>query len=146
MSQDIRRPKRPGPTGGSIEPKQNMTEAPKKFELKEKIREMLGYGMPILDRFPRRHRKLADSMRESMLGMLRLVVRLEKRYYKKTTLEDLDIELQVLRDLIVVASEKDYYGDRFPPPLSLKQREVWTAKYTSVLGYMIHGYWESIQR
>ena len=49
------------------------------------------YGMPLVDAFPRRERKLADILRDSMLEMYRLATRLERKYYKKTTLEDLEI-------------------------------------------------------
>ena len=33
-------------------------EQPRKFVLKEKIREMIQYGLPLVDKFPRRNRKL----------------------------------------------------------------------------------------
>lgn len=64
--------------GGSYTPKEPKTpeEAtkPKPFFLKEKISEMMKYGMPLVDTFPRRERKLADILRDSMLEMYRLTM------------------------------------------------------------------------
>lgn len=100
--------------GGSYTPKEPKAPGeatkPKPFFLKEKISEMMKYGMPLVDAFPRRERKLADILRDSMLEMYRLATRLERKYYKKTTLEDLDIELAVLKEFVIVASDKDYRG------------------------------------
>lgn len=101
--------------------------------------EMVKYAMPLVNNFPRRERKLADTLRDSMLEMLRLAVRLERRYYKKTTLEDLDIELAVLKEFVLVASDKDYRGPKFAPPLTIHQREVWSG-YNLEIGRLIGGY------
>ena len=131
--------------GGSIAPPgTNPGEwQPKRFFLKEKIGEMLKYGLPLTDSFPRRERRLADILRNSMLEMYRLAVRLEKKYYKKTTLEDLDIELAVLREFVVIASDKDYRGQKHPPPLTIRQREVW-GRHTTEIGNMIGGYKKAV--
>lgn len=148
--------------GGSYTPPDESTgaepEQPRKFVLKEKIREMIQYGLPLVDKFPRRNRKLADIMRESMLEMYRLATRLERKYYKKTTIEDLDVELAVLKEFVIIASDKDYYwatrnspaGDQllaanygtpkgFAPPLTMHEREVWS-RYNKEIGNMIGGY------
>ena len=150
---------RRGPTpknyGGSYTPEEptEAAEQPRKFVLKEKIGEMLRYGMPIVDKFPRRNRKLADIMRDSMLEMYRLATRLERKYYKKTTIEDLDIELAVLKEFVVLASDKDYFrgGDAeegkaeenkakgYAPPLTIHQRDVWS-RYNREIGALIGGY------
>ena len=100
--------------------------------------------MPLVDAFPRRERKLADILRDSMLEMYRLATRLERKYYKKTTLEDLDIELAVLKEFVIVASDKDYRGQKYAPPLTLHQREVWSS-FNKEIGCMIGGYMESVK-
>lgn len=130
-------------------------EQPRKFVLKEKIREMIQYGLPLVDKFPRRNRKLADIMRDSTLEMYRLATRLERKYYKKTTIEDLDVELAVLKEFVTIASDKDFYrGTRasgpdqqsqdqkakgYAPPLTMHEREVWS-RYNKEIGNMIGGY------
>lgn len=59
------------------------------FKIKEKIYEMILYGNPQLKDFPRTERYvLAGDIRKTMYGMLELAVRLEKKYHKKTTLQD----------------------------------------------------------
>lgn len=70
--------------------------------------------------------------------------RLERKYYKKTTLEDLDIELAVLKEFVIVASDKDYRGQKYAPPLTLHQREVWSS-FNREIGCMIGGYMESVK-
>lgn len=117
---------------------------PRRFVMKEKVGEMLRYAVPLVNSFPRRDRKLADTLRDSMLELYRLMVRLEKKYYKKTTLEEADIELDVLREFIVLASDKNYSGPKYAPPLTMHQREVWS-RYTTEIGKMIGGYRKSIE-
>ena len=84
----------PKDSGGSytppeVEPPEGIE--PRKFILKEKIGEMMKYGLPLVNAFPRKDRKLADILRESMMELYRFATRLERKYYKKTTLEDMDI-------------------------------------------------------
>ena len=126
--------------GGSYTPQDAEAGVrPKHFILKEKIGDMMKYGLPTVNNFPRRDRKLADTMRDAMLEMYRLSVRLEKKYYKKTTLEDLDIELAVLKEFVVLASDKDYCGEKFAPPLTIHQREVWS-RFNDEIGKIIGGH------
>lgn len=126
--------------GGSYTPQDAEAGVrPKHFILKEKIGDMMKYGMPMVNSFPRRDRRLADTMRDAMLEMYRLAVRLEKKYYKKTTLEDLDIELAVLKEFVVLASDRDYHGEKYAPPLTIHQREVWS-RFNDEIGKIIGGY------
>lgn len=135
--------------GGSYTPPDESAgqdaEKPRKFVLKEKIGEMLRYGMPLVDKFPRRNRKLADTLRDSMLEMFRLVTRLERKYYKKTTIEDLDLELAVLKEFVILASDKGYCGEKYAPPLTIHQREVWS-RYNKEIGAMIGGYKKAFEK
>lgn len=128
--------------GGSYTPPQEIPEEGtklRKFVLGEKIAEMMKYGLPLLNTFSRRDRKTADVMRDSMLEMYRLATRLERKYYKKTTLEDLDVELAILKKFVALASDKDYAGPKHAPPMSIHQREVWS-RYNDEIGKMIGGY------
>lgn len=117
---------------------------PRRFVMKEKIGEMLKYALPLVNSFPRKDRKLADTLRDSMMEMYRLATRLERKYHKKTTLDDLDIELAVLREFILIASDKDYSGPKHAPPLTMHQREVWS-RYTTEIGKMIGGYKKAVE-
>jgi hypothetical protein len=130
------------------------------FILKTKIEDMIKYGKKAVASFPRRERQTADEIRQCMLTMYRLVIRIEKKHYKKTTLQDLDIELDTLRHLIRLAHDKDYYDERVPkrdssgrpvkvdgktvyttmqPPLSMKKYEYWSSLLTEI-GKILGGY------
>lgn len=115
------------------------------FLLKEKIDEMIRYSRPLTLQFGRRNRDLADDIRATMLQMLRLSIELEKKYYRKTTTQELDVELECLRHLVRLAANKDYCGPKFAPPLSKHQYEVW-ARYNSEIGRLIGGYINSLNR
>lgn len=123
------------PTGGSYEP----------FLLKEKIGDMMRYGRPLTLQFGRRNRDLADDMRAAMLRMYHLAVELEKKYYRKTTTQELDVELEWLRHLVRLAADKEYCGAKFAPPLSAHQYEVW-ARYNNEIGCLLGGYINSLAR
>ena len=101
---------------------------------------MILYGSPALLQFPRTEKfVLATQIRESMYRMFQLAVVIEKKYYKKTTLQDLDIELDVLRHLIRLAQDKDYYGQNVAPPLPFKKYEYWSGLLNEI-GRIIGGY------
>ena len=109
------------------------------FILKEKIADMMKYGKQAVANFRRRERQTADEIRRSMLTMYRPSIMVEKKYYKKTTLQELDIELDVLRHLIRLAQDKDYYGRNVAPPLPFKKYEYWSGMLSEI-GRIIGGY------
>lgn len=109
------------------------------FQIKEKIYEMIMYGNPKLKDFPKTERYvLAGDIRKTMYTMLEMAVRLEKKYYKKTTLQDLDIEVDVLRNLLRLAKDLDLYPKQ-KPCLDFHSWEVWIRKVDEI-GRMIGGY------
>lgn len=70
----------PRDSGGSYTPPEEERPEgvePRKFILKEKIGEMMKYGLPLANAFPRKDRKLADILRESMMELYRLA---QERY------------------------------------------------------------------
>lgn len=117
----------------------------KPFWLREKIKEMLQYGYPLTMGFPRKSKELADEMRRCMIAMYELSVELDKKYYKKTTTQTLDVTLATLRELVIMASDKDYYGGKYQPPLTMHQREVW-AKMNDEIGRLLGGYIKTMKQ
>ena len=115
------------------------------FRLKEKIGEMIKYGRPLTKNFPRKDRDLADDMRQSMLRMYHLAVELEKKYYRKTTTQELDVELEWLRHLVRLAADREACGAKYAPPLSEHQYQVWS-RYNNEIGNLLGQYIQSIQR
>lgn len=119
----------------------------KPFYLKTKIEDMMKYGKKAVASFPRRERQTADEIRATILDMYRLAIQIERKYYKKSTLQELDVNLEILRHLVRLAADKDYYDDmvvkrdssgrvvkdnngkaikvRMQPPLPKKKYEVW---------------------
>lgn len=113
------------------------------FKIKEKIYEMILYGNPQLKDFPKTERYvLAGDIRKTMYGMLEMAVRLEKKYHKKTTLQDLDIEVDVLRNLLRLAKDPNLYPKQ-KPCLDFHTWEVWIRKVDEI-GRMIGGYMDFV--
>ena len=104
---------------------------------------MLAYGLPAIRNFPRADRQTAAEIRRSMLAAYRLAIILEKKYYKKTTVQELDVELAVLRHLIRMARDVRFSGATAHPPLSPRKYEVW-ARYLDEIGKLIGGYIKSL--
>lgn len=105
--------------------------------LKEKCKDMMKYGYQALRDIPRDYRyTLGADIRASMNNLLNLIIRCGKRYYKKTTLEDMDIELETLRTYVQVAVENRV--------ISVKKYEYWS-KLLEELGRMIGGWLKSVK-
>jgi len=95
------------------------------------------YGYQALHHFPKYEKHvLGAEIRLSMLKMQRLIVTAYKRYHKKTTLTDLDIELVVLNRQIRLAKDLRY--------LDLKKYQIWVVKLVEI-GKMIGGWVKSIK-
>lgn len=119
-------------------------ERPRPFYLREKISDMIRYGYPLTMGFSRKNRELADEMRRSMLTIYKLSVEIDKKYFKKNTTQSLDVELAVLRQMVRMAADKDFYGGKYAPPLSMHQYEVW-ARYNDEIGRLLGGYLKSLE-
>lgn len=66
-----------------------------------KIEELGVYTHQILFQFPKYEKfVLCAQIRGVIDDIIRLIVRAGKKYYKKTTLQDLDIEIEFFRSLI----------------------------------------------
>lgn len=109
------------------------------FHLREKIEEMVDYGYPLTMSFPRKDRELADELKKSILTIYRLSIEIDRKYFKKTTTQNLDVELDVLRGMVRLAASKKLHGGKYPPPLTMHQYEVW-AKYNEEIGKLLGGY------
>lgn len=109
------------------------------FRMKNKAYEIIRYGNIALKDFPKYERyTLAADIRQSMYAILRLVVMLENKHYKKTTLGELDTEVNVLRHLIRLAADPEMYPGK-KPCLPFRRYENW-AKLINQLGGMIGNY------
>ena len=114
------------------------------FKTKNKVYELMLYTNPELDQFPRSQRRLADDIIATMLSILRLVITLENKHYKKTTLGDLDNEVDVLRHLVRLAADPNYMRSR-KPCLPIRKYENISRKINEI-GCMIGGYYKSLKK
>ena len=77
--------------------------------IRQKCEEMIAYGYVALRQFPKFERHvLAAEMRHVMWEVLRLIVVCNKRYHKKTTLQDLDAQLDLLRTQVRISKQLGY--------------------------------------
>mgnify|MGYP006394095149 FL=1 len=102
------------------------------LKIKLKIERMIIYGYSALRQFPKSEKHtLAAEIRQSMYGLLRLVLTTNRRYHKKTTASEVDVELDVLRSLVRVSHELGF--------LPIRQYQVWS-EHLYEIGCMVGGW------
>lgn len=115
------------------------------FKTKNKVYEMILYASPALEQFPKSQKyTLANDIRQTMYNILRLVVALENKHYKKTTLGELDNEVDVLRHLVRLAADPELMQNK-KPCLPLRKYEILSRKINEI-GRMIGGYYKSLKK
>ncbi|EGW50108.1 hypothetical protein HMPREF1022_02930 [Desulfovibrio sp. 6_1_46AFAA] len=103
----------------------------------EKLEEVSAYSRIALRQFPKYEKfLLAAEIRAALTEIKRLLIRAAKRYYKKTTLEDLDIEIELLRSLVREAVKLQY--------IDMKRYEVWSAKIGEI-GKMLGAWLKNVR-
>lgn len=104
------------------------------LQIRLKVEEMVQYGYAALRQFPKSEKHvLSAEIRRCMIEILRLVITCNRRYYKKTTLQSLDTELDVLRYLVRMSMEFSF--------LSFRQYEIWSRHNDEVGRYL--GKWQA---
>lgn len=105
--------------------------------IEEKCRDMLLYGYQVIKQFPKHEKHvLGAEICLSMLQLQRLIVTAFKRYHKKTTLTDLDIELAILKRRVRLAKDLKY--------IDIKRYQLWVEQLVEI-GKMIGGWIKSIK-
>lgn len=108
------------------------------FRLLAKLEELDRYTHIATQQFPKCERHvLAADIRRAVNELERLAIRCAKRYYKKTSLQDLDIELQCLRQMIRKAHNLRYCNTR--------RLEIWT-RHIDEIGKMIGAWIRSVRQ
>ena len=114
--------------GNDRQPSGGQTE----LEVCQKVEEMIEYAYTALRHFPKSERHvMSQEIRASAWRLLRLVVICNKRYHKKTTMQDLDAELEVLRRQVRLSMRLGF--------LPFKQYETW-ARLNDEIGRLIGGW------
>ena len=97
-----------------------------------KFEEVDSYTDIATKQYPRHERHLLAAETRSAMGSIhRLLITAWKRYHKKTTLSDLDIEVEVLRHLIRKALRKRY--------INSSRYQVWVG-HVNEFGAMLGGW------
>jgi four helix bundle protein len=105
------------------------------FKLLAKLEELDAYSHQVSMQFPKYERHvLCAEIRASCNRLLRLTIQAAKRYHKKTTVQDLDIEVEVLRVLVRKAHRLRY--------INQKRYETWSRQIDEV-GRMLGGWIKS---
>ncbi|MCK7542962.1 diversity-generating retroelement protein Avd [Marinobacter bryozoorum] len=99
------------------------------LQIRLKVEEMIYYGYAALRQFPKSEKHvLSAEIRQCMYRILRLVIVCNRRYFKKTTMQDLDSELDLLRSLVRLGKELGF--------LPFKQYEVWSRHNDEIGRYL----------
>lgn len=109
-----------------------MSKQHEDLQIRLKVEEMILYAYAPLRNFPKAEKHvLSAEIRQCMYRLLRLVIVVNRRYHKKTTMQDLDAELDTLRSLVRLARELGF--------LPFRQYEIW-ARHLAEIGRMIGGW------
>jgi four helix bundle protein len=74
--------------------------------IKQKHEDLILYAYKCLGQFPKSERHvLAADIRKGLYEIDGLIIRAQKKYHKKTTLQDLDIEVEALKTKIRLAKD-----------------------------------------
>ncbi len=107
------------------------------WHVQQKIYDMILYAYPALEQMPKSQKfSLAQDMKHCMDKIMRLTIAANKKYTKRTTLQELDVEIAALKIYLRIA-----YDLRYLPP---KKYEVWSGMMVEI-GKMVGG-WIRSQR
>ena len=109
----------------------------KDLMIQQRVYDMILYAYPALEQMPKSQKfSLAADMKHCMDRIMRLVITANKKYTKKTTLQELDVEIASLKIYLRIA-----YDLKYLPP---KKYEVWSGQLVEI-GKMVGG-WIKSQR
>lgn len=107
------------------------------LKIRQRCETMIAYGYAALRQFPKGERHvLSAEIRSTMWRLLRLIVVCNRRYFKKTTLQEVDAELDLLRSQVRIAKELGF--------LPFRKYEIWTRQADEV-GRMLGGRIRSVK-
>tara|TARA_R110002167_G_scaffold98718_11_gene259431 strand:+ start:4976 stop:5311 length:336 start_codon:yes stop_codon:yes gene_type:complete len=108
------------------------------LKIRQKTEEMIAYGYTAVRQFPKAERHvLSQELRQTLWRLLRLIIICNRRYHKKTTLQDLDAELDLLRAQVRLGMQLGY--------LPFKKYEVWSRQLDEI-GRMVGGWLRSTKQ
>ena len=118
----------------------NMVQRDFMEELKilQKTFDMMNYAYPALAQYPKGEKfALVVDIKRCMDVMLERIIEANKKYYKKTTLQELDVEVEKLKAYVRLS-----YNLGFLPP---KKYEQWSGLVVEI-GRMVGGWIKSVSK
>jgi hypothetical protein len=108
----------------------------RRLKILSRVEELDAYSHDACVQFPKYEKHvLAAEIRVTLADIIKLIVRAGKKYYKKNTLQDLDIEVEYLRSLIRKSYRLKY--------INTHRYRVWTSHVDEV-GRMVGGWLKTI--
>lgn len=108
------------------------------FKILEKVFDMIGYAYPALAQFPKAEKfSLVADIKHIMDRMLELTIEAQKKYYKKTTLQELDVCVAKLKAYIRLS-----FNLKFLP---MSKYEIWSGMVVEI-GKMLGGWLKTVNQ
>lgn len=108
------------------------------LKILQKTFDMINYAYPALAQYPKGEKfALVADIKRCMDVMLERVIEANKKYYKKTTLQELDVEVEKLKAYVRLS-----YNLGFLPP---KKYEQWSGLVVEI-GRMVGGWIKSVSK
>ena len=103
-----------------------------------KIEDMMLYAYPVLNAYPKYERfVLAADIKRCMDQAMERIIEANKKYYKKTTLQELDVEIDKLRKYIRLSYKLKY--------IDYKKYKHW-GELVNEIGRMLGGWMASTKK
>lgn len=103
-----------------------------------KIEDMMLYAYPVLNAYPKYERfVLAADIKRCMDQAMEGTIEANKKYYKKTTLQELDVEIDKLRKYVRLSYRLKY--------IDFKKYKQWSEKVNEI-GRMLGGWMASVKK
>lgn len=108
------------------------------LKILQKTFDMINYAYPALAQYPKGEKfALVADIKRCMDVMLERIIEANKKYYKKTTLQELDVEVEKLKAYVRLS-----YNLGFLPP---KKYEQWSGLVVEI-GRMVGGWMKSVSK
>jgi len=106
------------------------------MKILQKIYDMMEYGYQALVQYPKAEKfALATDIKRCMDTMLERAIEAHKRYFKKNTLQELDVEIMKLKAYLRLSMNLGF--------LPFKKYEIWSAKIVEI-GKMLGGWLKTV--
>lgn len=104
----------------------------------QKTYDMIEYGYQALKQFPRSEKHtFAAEIKDAMIKLLKLIITANKKYHKKTTVREMDTQLELLTTYIRLAKDLEF--------LPFRKYGIWSTKLNEV-GKLIGGWMKTIEK